>query len=281
MAYQIVTPLAISHCVPNTIGTLGCFSLHNRVINLITAHQELITLHCHFRDLSPMGYILKKQDFVYFQHLFETDQRISIIQQPFGIQINDIIIINSVRKLSLNVTAKCISSFSFIDNVRTQYNNQTGLFGALNLIDKKNLPALLDELKKQILLLLNNQDCDLSSMIGLGPGLTPTGDDIIIGILLMINADPLSRHRLAHLSSQLNLSSLKQQTTVISAHFLNHASRGIFSTTLLSVLHLIKSKNDKNLTAITRLMSYGHTSGADILLGIWLGALILEKYKYG
>lgn len=279
--HKTVKPLAMSYSVPNMTGRLHCFSIHNRVINLVNQQQALITLHCHHNGISPMGYILKETDFNALHTIFTTNKSIDIIQNSQGIMINNTLIANNTRHLQLKIKHKFISSFTFIDNLVHQFTQETGLFGSLKSIQKQQLPAELDYLCEQILLLLNNQSYNLSPIIGLGPGLTPTGDDVLTGVFLMIHSDPFCSKLLSSLPYHFNLPQLEHQTTKVSANFLYYAAQGIFSASLLNVLHLIRNKHHMNLTPVNRLLDYGHTSGADLLLGIWLGSLILERYKYG
>lgn len=274
-------PLAISASVPSDIGPLHCFAIHDRVINLVNQQQQLITLHKSHNGISPMGYVLKADDFLYIKDILSSKTQTNILQSAQGIVIDDTLLTINARQLQLNVKHKFISSFAFVDPLVRQFNQQTGLFGCLKSINKDKLPVELQHLCEQILLFLNEQTYDLSSIIGLGPGLTPTGDDIITGILLMIHSDPFCYQLLSKTQPNFNLALLEQQTTKVSAHFLYYAAHGIFSANLLNVLHLIRCKKNMNLTAIDRLLDYGHTSGADIMLGIWLGSLILGKYKYG
>lgn len=277
-----VKPLAISTAIPNSIGSLHCFSIHDRVINLLNQQQQLITLHRHHNGISPMGMIIKECDFGYLHSLLLANQSRPIKQNSQGIVVNnEILISNNARKLQLQITQKFISSFTFIDQLIHQFDQPTGLFGSLKSIKKDKLPTELHDLSEQIALLLEGQSIDLSSIIGLGPGLTPTGDDIITGVLLLLFSDPFCSRLLDNLPNQFPLSLLEQQTTKVSANFLHYAMMGIFSANLLNVLHLMRNKRYTNLTAVNRLLSYGHTSGADLLLGMWLGSLILEKYKYG
>lgn len=276
-----VKPLALSTSVPKSVGQLCCFSIHDRVVNLVNEQQQLITLHSHHNGISPMGYILKGADFSNIRTLLINNHITHLIQTPHGIQVNNTLLTANTRQLQLHVKHKFISSFAFIDRLTHQFKQNTGLFGPLSSLNKDQLAPELHYLAEQFLSLMEQNPYDLSPMIGLGPGLTPTGDDVITGILLILYSDPFSSHLLNNLSDKFNLSLLEQQTTKVSANFLHYASRGIFSANLLNVLHLIRCKKEINLTAINRLLDYGHTSGADILLGIWLGSLILQEYKYG
>lgn len=92
----------------------------------------------------------------------------------------------------------------------------------------------------------------LEDLLGLGKGLTPSGDDFLIGFL--------AANRLARRNVSLNLDF--NRTNYISGEFLRYALNGIFSEDLNEFL-------TKDISKIKNIISYGHTSGSDTLLGIY------------
>jgi hypothetical protein len=105
-------------------------------------------------------------------------------------------------------------------------------------------------------------------LIGLGEGLTPAGDDCVVGVLAVI-------HRLA--SSWLRehpaiTSSIAARaadaTTTIAGEFVAHALDGRFAETVIELL--TASTADASERAVTRLLRTGATSGADTLVGVRL-----------
>jgi hypothetical protein len=112
----------------------------------------------------------------------------------------------------------------------------------------------------------------LNRLVGLGPGLTPAGDDILAGMLLGLRcfgypsaADELAEHLNPLLSSHTN--------TISAAHMVA-AGDGQASRALHDVLRDWVLRDWRNLD-LTRLassvrtaLSIGHSSGADALLGI-------------
>lgn len=108
----------------------------------------------------------------------------------------------------------------------------------------------------------------LQELLGLGIGLTPSGDDFIIGVLAALELYKKSdiRTRLAEAVGS-NLSA----TNTISAAFLRHAINGRYSERLLEML-LHPSEGRVVLAA-----SVGHSSGADTLFGILFTSNTLSK----
>jgi hypothetical protein len=112
-------------------------------------------------------------------------------------------------------------------------------------------------------------------LIGLGVGLTPSGDDYLVGLLAGLEAtdDPV-RHRLATaIAAQADL-----RTTVIGAEMLRHAAAGAFAERLHDMLIALARGSLDLATAVERVMAYGATSGGDTLVGLF-GSLDLARAR--
>lgn len=106
------------------------------------------------------------------------------------------------------------------------------------------------------------------TMIGLGPGLTPSGDDALVGVEAACNAvgSPMA----GFLADALD--DVAERTTTIAATFLQHAGRGEFAERLHGVLEdLVGSDDSRVWPAIERAIAWGASSGTDCLVGILLG----------
>lgn len=109
-------------------------------------------------------------------------------------------------------------------------------------------------------------------MIGLGPGVTPAGDDILIGFLAGLwstageNPTQLS---FIH-SFGAELIQRAKQTGEISRTYLLHATRGQFSSTLSKHLEAIAADEDVE-EATRNAMRVGHSSGMDSVTGALIG----------
>lgn len=113
-----------------------------------------------------------------------------------------------------------------------------------------------------------------SQLIGLGIGLTPTGDDYLLGFLAVTK---LSAHRTGA-TNRLpgNIRELMTRTTRISQHFLKAATENQFSD--LTYDFLVSMENgQKDQKALEALMSYGASSGSDIATGMLDAWKILTK----
>lgn len=113
----------------------------------------------------------------------------------------------------------------------------------------------------------------LLRLVGRGVGLTPSGDDAIVGILAVLHrcAPPaVAAGPLDTLSAAL--APVLDRTTAISAHFLRLALRGEFGERLVSVVDACCSPSGADPAAVDRLLATGATSGADALAGVTAAA---------
>lgn len=117
-----------------------------------------------------------------------------------------------------------------------------------------------------------------SSLAGLGPGLTPAGDDFIAGVLLALSIVRVRRadqalHEIAHLLVE----TAAPRTHEISAAYLRAAYDGLVSERWDPLLAALAANDAPRITdAAAPLLATGHTSGADMLAGFVVGIGALE-----
>lgn len=113
----------------------------------------------------------------------------------------------------------------------------------------------------------------LRRLVGRGIGLTPSGDDAIVGILAVLHrctSPAVAAGPLDALSAAL--APVLDRTTPISAHFLKLALRGEFGERLVSVVDACCTPSGPDPAAVDRLLATGATSGADALAGVTAAA---------
>ena len=110
----------------------------------------------------------------------------------------------------------------------------------------------------------------LGAVVGRGPGLTPAGDDVLVGIFAGLTLAPstqavaqaqvLARALDPHLASTCDLS----------AHLLRQASRGLFGRALHELVSALAADTPPDLlhARIDRVVKVGATSGADACAGV-------------
>jgi hypothetical protein len=108
---------------------------------------------------------------------------------------------------------------------------------------------------------------EAASLVGLGPGLTPAGDDFVAGILLALHA--VDRADLARALAGWALPVARERTTVISRAHLACAAAGEGAAALHDTLAAVSSADRPRLaTCLDAVDAIGHTSGWDALAGI-------------
>jgi hypothetical protein len=103
-------------------------------------------------------------------------------------------------------------------------------------------------------------------LIGLGPGLTPAGDDFLVGVLAVLHRlDPGWLSAVSALRTAIGAAP-PARTTTVAAEFLRHALDGLFAEPLVHLL--TAATEDGARGAARRLRAGGATSGRDALLGV-------------
>lgn len=201
----------------------GCFLIH------MTAHPE---------NLSPFSlYIkgLKAKNFTINQRLIL--KRGWIIFENLLIEIKDQI-------NTYNESAKILSSPQCFNDKDIKCSN---LYKP-RFVELRNeiIIATLSEDRENLVLWL-------SKLIGLGDGLTPFGDDYLLGFIYCQYVS--EKYELIEAIKALTLEKLGQLTSMISEEFLYHALNGRFSK------NIVENNWDQ-------LLNYGYNSGYFTLMGI-------------
>jgi hypothetical protein len=113
-------------------------------------------------------------------------------------------------------------------------------------------------------------------MIGLGPGVTPAGDDLLIGFLAGLwSTSGKDRSRLSFIQSFGDrLMELAERTNLISRTYLYHAIRGQFSSSLSNLAESIALGSENTQHIAETAMRVGHSSGMDSVTGLLIGLSI-------
>ena len=118
-------------------------------------------------------------------------------------------------------------------------------------------------------------------LIGLGPGLTPSGDDFLVGYLAGLwctaGNSPSRTQFLAALDAEI--SETARSTNEISRAYLRSAAKGHVSEPIAKLAQQLNQANNiGNVRGATQAaLQVGHTSGADGVLGLLLGCLAWQS----
>lgn len=118
-------------------------------------------------------------------------------------------------------------------------------------------------------------------IVGLGPGLTPACDDMLVGLMssmlyISINFPESSIN--ANTINMAIVSSISDQTTSVSEEFLREASFGRVNEPVASLFeNLLISEQRKIVVSAKKVLKLGGTSGTDTVFGIILGSYLMLK----
>jgi hypothetical protein len=120
----------------------------------------------------------------------------------------------------------------------------------------------------------------VSRLIGLGPGLTPSGDDVVTGFVLAL----LEGERLGLLSpdrSSTLVDAIRSispgKTNTFSQSILELACRGLAGETLNQLIISLYGRETHRVEEdAEKLIRIGHSSGTDMILGVLLATSLLS-----
>lgn len=137
--------------------------------------------------------------------------------------------------------------------------------------DRPQLQPLLESLLLACRMRDGLQACQaLSFFIGLGSGLTPSGDDLVIGFLLCLNR--WSEYYGSNWKTRTLNSAIKKQaeelSNTISLNLIECACEGLADERLISTLDGIFTGSIEPGECYKLLAGWGNTSGCDALVGV-------------
>jgi len=106
-------------------------------------------------------------------------------------------------------------------------------------------------------------------LVGLGPGATPSGDDLLVGLAagLAVTGDPLAAPFAAGMARTVD-----GLTTSVSEAYLRHAGRLEFAERVhRTALAILDGPQEELRAAVTQALNWGASSGADLLVGLLVG----------
>jgi hypothetical protein len=113
----------------------------------------------------------------------------------------------------------------------------------------------------------------LAALVGLGEGLTPSGDDVLVGLLAGLDAARESPGGADALRQRLcaELEQGSSRTTRLAAQMLDAAAAGFYAEPVRELLETLAPPKPSAAAlerAVTGLLAVGHRSGGDTLRGI-------------
>ena len=259
-------------------GTYARHSAFDHTMNFIR-DDTLVSLHDKDRTLSPLG-IRLNVDTARFETLRKTIDTVKI--SASGILINgQEILYQDVFLIDHDLIKQINTKGSITNPMRHKlYREMEGAIARhadqQDILSRRTLDDRIESLRRAF----EKEPLDdrtlhekIKALIGLGPGLTPSGDDILAGLLAGLimqgrkqtfeQTAPLVREGVLH----------PNQTSIVSRQFLLYATQGIFIGEILMLHHrLLLSRAIDQI--IDKIASMGHSSGIDYLKGLMLAISI-------
>ncbi|QCJ42229.1 DUF2877 domain-containing protein [Bacillus sp. S3] len=251
---------------------------------------ELFTIACSEIDNGPNTLIIDV-DHVSFLGI-EVNDRVFVKNQTLHIENKLALSIEKASKWESVIPVYPPNVEILIRNIRRmkEYIDMYGKSGGF----KKQMAAqgpfeaemskMLEKRKNLLLNELENNHVSLAiphavSLIGLGPGLTPSGDDFLTGIFTVFNMKNSPFYAQRSFCEDV-LKHAKTLTNDISYMALKKAATGKVRESIISLIESLIAGNEEDLfLSLNKVLSIGSSSGTDISLGLVCG--LETKLKAG
>ena len=257
----------------NSNSPVKIHSVYENTVNLIVNNQ-ILALQTHNTVISPISLITDANSFNINLNSKIYINNSCIFIDNFCFDYSKTEIIDSkMHKNTFNISCDMLiqaiykadfSGFNAIFSSKTDIKDN---FLILNAAKNKIDTCTSELLNKNF----ENSSDILSSLIGLGIGLTPSGDDFLCGVLAGCIFDSLEKHSFVKLLKKQIQNNL-QNTNDISRAFLSCSLNDNFSTPVLN-LPYFKSP----YAVYDNFKKIGHSSGIDTLCGIYYSLNTISK----
>ena len=250
---------ALKHCARLTSGQAGrVHSVFTHACNLLMPNGELWVVQTREMPLAPNGIIVDVDD---LRLRFIAGMSVACL--PCG---GDVSMLGSTPVSTQLISAGNAANLRRFASALSVFLAGQPCNGIRLALQQE--PALADVYQRFTRWLTNGEGDVvplLRFLIGRGEGLTPSGDDFLVGVLLVM--ENWQHPRLSLLRRAIP--PLLLATTDISREMLGHACQGRYSQHLLALM----ATPAVNFPAVA---GYGHTSGLDMLAG--MGAAVSVLY---
>ncbi|EKM7808877.1 TPA: DUF2877 domain-containing protein [Klebsiella aerogenes] len=252
---------------------------------LIPGKPGLLTLLCETSDNAPNSCRLA---LTHFDNLLRPGESVRFTDSGIYIGDNTWIDIHRCERWQTPQAVLNAATFSQIawrrwrDIIVTQLHEDDTLF--LYRGDNPFYHAMRHELQQRRETLFKalgenkNISAAVANMIGLGIGLTPSADDYLLGliVILFIKGHPANQYREAFITA---LQSARQNTTPLSAITLEAAINQRYRESIAVLINLmVNQPTTFSIEAIADIKNIGSSSGSDMLLGMADACALSQTY---
>lgn len=246
-------------------------SLFSNSLNVVVGNQ-LLHISGKKNFLSPFGLRLQASDFQFLRNHVSKDDLV-ILKEDF------LTVYSLQRPISLiHKDASLIKKQKLYPLNDHQEEIETVLIDLERRLEKKEIGIAEDELflAAQTKLLAGKLEDALPYLVGRGLGLTPSGDDMLIGYIIgcLLFTDLPILERVEKYRKYFT-----RQTTIVSTAYLTALLKRRVSSPLFSLVESLSKKECESiLSSIREIEKVGHTSGRDTLFGLLLSLKFINNH---
>ncbi|MGE7946319.1 DUF2877 domain-containing protein [Lysinibacillus sp. NPDC093688] len=231
--------------------TFTVHSMFEKGLNMVDQHGELIFAGTDENGTFPFGILLNPQTKQTIKTHIQVGDTLTIRHNRLSHKHFDMLLNSKTLPLNMDFERANITqlkeNFQYI-SFESYESTDFQLARVSSLINRLHDPT-------------EHLDETFRYFIGRGQGLTPTGDDILVGILYGHFINNFIEHK--HLETLKAL--IKEPlTTIVSKRFLTCALDGLFSSKITALQY------DPSIESMKRLIDVGSSSGMDTLYGIYM-----------
>lgn len=274
-----ISPTKTSDYVYQVVGKQAIAEIHsiyNKTINLLI-NNDIFSLQPQNGYVSPISIITNLTQEAFSQLAFSPKQQ---LQLQLDYQDCDIFCSKLTALFETNSNA-----FSFYATIAKQILRQSNTQGLALLLKGEPQDLILAAISRYLSQLENSYPQDeksavniLLKLIGLGIGLTPSGDDFLCGFMAVFHRFNLTQQPFFQLLAQ-QIQRHYHHTNPISARFLACALENRFSQTLIHFFSLSENSPVDIEKIKTDFENIGHSSGMDTLFGLYFACRLLNRQK--
>ncbi len=253
-----------------TYPTLQMIGIHHQALNLLDESGQIITITSQPSYMGPFHLLVPEFDFTQVK----IDQTADWYngQLRIGTQMIDVFHANRWDALVQwsEISHDHLSVSMIIQHQRRGFLQNDS---SSHAVVQKLLVSACDSLNNAITgLSVSELKTAVHQLAGLGPGLTPAGDDVLLGVMAglwmkiasLSNVEQFYRQAIALIAAEA-----APRTTHLSAMWLLAAAHGEFGAPWHDLADALAADNSAQLEAtIQQIASIGASSGLDALLGL-------------
>ncbi len=253
----------------------SCF---DHSINLVDRDNSMITILDQTKIMMPYSIMLSylpkvslEDSFIFYQGKILIHDRQEIDLRNF--EIYD----GSINGLNTRLNWEILDEhFKMLTDFLKECGSEEGI---LPLVMQYKLNKMSEIIQKDYLDWQEAYEMDVNfetltqDMIGFGPGLTPSFDDLLCGLMVsdlyfyqVLGKDINEIIR----KNRSLISNYREKTNLISFHMLKMAASGLCNAAVKELLISLYISKDDLKDILMRIRCFGHSSGTDILCGVYL-----------